>query len=74
MPRWMHHVYAYLMGYFWIPCPLCGRIFGGHEDNGMLWIEQGEDFTWAKGKSVCSLHPGDHFAEGVRPWKSVVVA
>ena len=23
--------YAWLFGYFWVPCPVCGREFGGHE-------------------------------------------
>lgn len=31
LPRWMHHLYAWLDGYFWTSCPLCGRAFGGHE-------------------------------------------
>ena len=25
---------AYSGGYFWIPCPNCGRMFGGQEENG----------------------------------------
>lgn len=31
--RWRraHHWYATTRGYFWLPCPLCGREFGGHE-------------------------------------------
>jgi hypothetical protein len=24
-------LYARVWGYFWLPCPLCGRHFGGHE-------------------------------------------
>jgi hypothetical protein len=24
-------MYARLRGYFWLPCPLCGQEFGGHE-------------------------------------------
>ena len=24
-------VYAKLLGYFWLPCPVCGKHFGGHE-------------------------------------------
>jgi hypothetical protein len=24
-------MWAGLIGYFWIPCPSCGREFGGHE-------------------------------------------
>jgi hypothetical protein len=32
-PPWRqaHRLYAFLLGYFWVPCPLCGRYFGGHE-------------------------------------------
>ena len=29
--RWAHRLYANAFGYFWAPCPLCGRDFGGHE-------------------------------------------
>jgi hypothetical protein len=29
--RVLHNWYAFLLGYFWLPCPLCGREFGGHE-------------------------------------------
>lgn len=29
--RRLHQLYASLMGYFWLPCPVCGRCFGGHE-------------------------------------------
>ena len=31
MPRFLHRWYAYLMGYFWLPCPLCEEYMGGHE-------------------------------------------
>ena len=31
LPRIVHRFYAWTLGYFWIPCPLCGRYFGGHE-------------------------------------------
>lgn len=31
MPRFLHQLYAWLFGYFWLPCPRCGRMFGGHE-------------------------------------------
>jgi hypothetical protein len=31
MPRWLHRFYAWAFGYFWLPCPACGRMFGGHE-------------------------------------------
>jgi len=29
--RWLSHLYAVLGAYFWHPCPLCGKDFGGHE-------------------------------------------
>jgi hypothetical protein len=31
LPRWVHYVIAGLRGMFWEPCPLCGRMMGGHE-------------------------------------------
>jgi hypothetical protein len=31
IPRSFHQAYAWLFGYFWLPCPLCDRMFGGHE-------------------------------------------
>jgi hypothetical protein len=29
--RNIHKLYAKAMGFFWLPCDLCGREFGGHE-------------------------------------------
>lgn len=31
LPRWVHKMVADVAGYFWLPCPACGRYFGGHE-------------------------------------------
>jgi hypothetical protein len=31
MPRYFHRFYARIFGYFWLPCPKCGEMFGGHE-------------------------------------------
>lgn len=30
-PRWFNQLYAYLSGYFWLCCHLCGTKYGGHE-------------------------------------------
>lgn len=30
-PRALNKIWAHIFGYFWLPCPLCGRNFGGHE-------------------------------------------
>lgn len=52
-PRWMHHIIAELGGYFWLPCPVCGRMFGGHEwrpPYPSIFHEDG--FT---GTGVCSM-------------------
>lgn len=29
--RTFHQMHARLNGYFWLPCPVCARPFGGHE-------------------------------------------
>jgi hypothetical protein len=29
--RLFNKLYADIFGYFWLPCPLCGQYFGGHE-------------------------------------------
>ena len=37
--RLFNKIYADFKGYFWLPCPLCGKHFGGHEwlDGHDLW-------------------------------------
>ena len=53
LPRWIHKAYANLMGYFWHPCPICGRMFGGHEI-GHYVIERKRSSQWVQlGRSVC---------------------
>lgn len=29
--RIFNKIYAWLFGYFWLPCPVCKKMFGGHE-------------------------------------------
>ena len=48
LPRSIHKLYANLLGYFWSPCPLCGRYFGGHEDGS--WVVMDTPFS---GRLVC---------------------
>jgi transcription elongation factor Elf1 len=31
IPRWIHKLYADNFGFFWLPCPICHKPFGGHE-------------------------------------------
>lgn len=41
-PRWLHHLYATMNGYFWMPCPLCAEPFGGHEPGPLDEVTTGE--------------------------------
>lgn len=31
LPRWVNHLYTFVVGYFWMRCPECQEYFGGHE-------------------------------------------
>jgi hypothetical protein len=31
LPRWLAKTRANLGGYFWLPCRVCGRMYGGFE-------------------------------------------
>lgn len=43
--RWRaaSRVYAALRGYFWLPGPVCGRFFGGHEMGQFAVFSAGSD-------------------------------
>lgn len=47
--RFFNRVVAKFFGYFWLPCPLCGEYFGGHE-----WRNyNGKYSALADGKGIC---------------------
>jgi hypothetical protein len=52
LPRWLHKAWANFAGYFWLPCPLCGKEFGGHE-----WKTNAPNnsimTSWNTGSGVC---------------------
>lgn len=52
--RRLHRLYAWLFGYFWLPCPICGRMFGGHE-TGDMSLAYREDRTLVT-RVCCKLH------------------
>lgn len=56
--RWANRWYALWRGYFWAPCVLCGREYGGHE-----WRDIG-------GKPSCVYRtPGEPATgTGICPW------
>ena len=46
--RFLNMLYAHLNGFFWLACPICGNMFGGHEcaDESLL-------DTPSTGRGVC---------------------
>jgi hypothetical protein len=53
--RRLNKLYANLNGYFWLPCPLCGKEFGGHEwkdYNGLSSSVSVPDMEYG-GKGIC---------------------
>jgi hypothetical protein len=47
--RFFHWLYAHLFNYFWLPCPICGKNFGGHE-----WKPEATLFnSYHAGEGVC---------------------
>ena len=50
--RFIHYLIATIGGYFWLPCPICGKSFGGHE-----WQTDKPNSTimtsWSTGTGVC---------------------
>jgi len=51
LPRAFHKLRANFSGYFWLPCPLCGEMFGGHEYS-KLYIHPTPKI--GQGKCVCN--------------------
>lgn len=49
--RMVHELFAKVNGYFWLPCPICGEYFGGHEwtdPRATIWQADGS------GSGVCA--------------------
>jgi len=63
-PRWWHWLRSQVRGYFWLPCPLCGRMFGGHE-----WHHRGQDVPTGEhgvGAAICPWCADE--GRGWSPW------
>lgn len=58
--RKLNELYAKVAGYFWMPCPLCGKMFGGHETGGTLW----DNGLMHSGSSICWRHDSSYFYRG----------
>ena len=48
--RWWARLKALWLGYFWLPCPVCGEFFAGFEAS----TEAHRQVTYAHGRCVCS--------------------
>lgn len=73
LPRFVHRWYARLFGYFWLPCPRCGRWFGGHEEGGGIDVTEQSALTdryrWQTGRGTCPQCPGNLWVgEGKPQW------
>mgnify|MGYP001580585561 CR=1 FL=1 len=53
LPRFLHKWYANTMGYFWLPCPRCGEMFGGHE---WTWSSAIDYYEPGSGVGCCPKH------------------
>jgi hypothetical protein len=51
-PRWWHRRHAEAHGFFWMPCPLCGRPYGGHEARYRIMLPYPDDSN--RGEGICS--------------------
>lgn len=47
--RWRHRLFAEFFGYFWMPCPVCQQMTGGHEWTGAC-VSTGES---GQGIGIC---------------------
>lgn len=68
IPRWCHRMYARWAGYFWLPCKICDRPFGGHEMFGSCYSctiagDDGGLHSWAMCPK-CSEEFGRHLQPG----------
>jgi hypothetical protein len=62
--RFLNQIYAFVLGYFWLPCPVCGNYFGGHECGG-----GGIPLSMGHGKMVCYRKECNE--EGDRQWQKM---
>ena len=47
--RFLNRCYAFLFNYFWLPCPLCGKDFGGHQWKDGAFLAT----SYGTGEGVC---------------------
>ena len=50
-PRWINHFYAWIVGFYWLPCGICGQNYGGHEFGKSVI-----NYSNGVGQSTCYKH------------------
>ena len=54
--RLLNKLYAWMFGYFWLPCPVCKENFGGHESGyAAIVAEDGRGYVVCS-KPACNAH------------------
>lgn len=51
--RALNKLKADLEGYFWLPCPACGQMFGGHEWKSSEYDSIPTDDTGRSAEGIC---------------------
>ena len=55
--------YANLFGYFWLPCPTCGQMFGGHEIGGSVPVRGDTSLRKCICKPCAAAGKGDAYTD-----------
>ena len=63
MPRGLAQAYAYINGYFWLPCPICGENFGGFEHGDEPLMRTATSGTCVCDKESCNAEARRRNAE-----------
>ena len=68
MIRFLHKCYARVFGYFWLPSPICGENFGGHELLNSAW---GPGVLAEDGRAYCTCPKQSCHDEAQRRFQAV---
>ncbi len=61
LSRQANKFYANTFGYFWLPCPVCGQEFGGHEWSDVGDMPSSFPIGPSKGRGMCTDCTRDGF-------------
>ncbi len=66
-PRWLARLLAWMLGYFWLPCPSCGQMFAGFE-SGVTFVTDrvSQSGRIVSGWTNCKRCDGRVFQETVK--------